>query len=144
MYWSYNDPSNIKFYFIEIIKVNIHLNTLTFFFIWVSAQSATVMIYFNFKGVSYSKCVFETGNTFTSNSAAVSGGALCTGTTTIQVTVYWSYNDPSNITATPTYSSNIATKYGNDYGSFAQRLITITESQYNNINSSRYCFMHSK
>ena len=87
----------------------------------------------NFYIGTYSKCVFEAGNTFTSNSAAVSGGA-----------VYWNYNDPSNITATPTYSSNTAAKYGNDYGSFAQRLITITESQYNNINSSRYCFTHSK
>ena len=91
----------------------------------------------NFYIGKYSKCVFETGNTFISNSA-VSGGA-----------VYWNYNDPSNITETPTYSANTATantatKYGNNYGSFAQRLITITESQYNNINSSRYCFMHSK
>ena len=77
--------------------------------------------------------MFETGNSFTSNSAALSGGG-----------VYWNYNDPSNITSTSTYSANTATKYGNNYGSFAQRLITITESQYNNINSSRYCFMHSK
>lgn len=47
--------------------------------------------------------MFEAGNTFTGNSAAVSGGA-----------VYWNYNEPKNI-ASPTYTTNTATKYGGDY-----------------------------
>ena len=60
----------------------------------VSSSGSGGAIYYSSSGKSndlnfyigtYSKCVFEAGNTFTSNSAAVSGGA-----------VYWNYNDPSN------------------------------------------------
>jgi hypothetical protein len=61
----------------------------------------------------------ETGNSFTSNVASISGGA-----------VFWNYNQPENITI-PTYTSNTAGTYGNDYGSFAQNLKTMTETEYN-------------
>jgi hypothetical protein len=62
---------------------------------------------------------FETGNNFTSNVATESGGA-----------VFWNYLEPKNISI-PTYTTNTAGNYGNDYGSFAQNLQTMTETEYN-------------
>jgi hypothetical protein len=61
----------------------------------------------------------ETGNTFTSNVADQSGGAI-----------FYNYNEPKNISI-PTYTSNTAGNYGNDYANFAQNLQTMTETEYN-------------
>jgi hypothetical protein len=68
---------------------------------------------------SVSQLALEAGNTFTSNAAELSGGA-----------VFWNYNEPKNISV-PTYTSNTAGNYGNDYASFAQNLKTMTQTEYN-------------
>jgi hypothetical protein len=60
-----------------------------------------------------------TGNTFTSNVANVSGGAI-----------FWNFIEPKNISIS-TYTNNTAGNYGNDYASFAQNLQTMTETEYN-------------
>jgi hypothetical protein len=63
--------------------------------------------------------MFETGNSFTGNTASSSGGA-----------VKWNYNKPLNLTA-PTYSSNSASNYGGNYAAFAQKLSRLTDAEYN-------------
>lgn len=73
----------------------------------------------------YSQVVLGSGNTFTSNKASNQGGAL-----------YWDYNEPKNVSS-QTYSVNTATKYGNNYGCFAQIMKTMTEAEYNASNSLR-------
>ena len=73
-----------------------------------------------------SQFIFDSGNTFSNNSASISGGAI-----------YWNYNQPKNITI-QSYSNNSAKKYGNNYAWFAQVLQTITEAQYKNQTSTRY------
>ena len=65
-----------------------------------------------------SKWEFGSGNIFKDNSATKSGGA-----------VYWNFNQLTNIDKL-TYSNNTAVKYGNNYGSFAQALKTITQAEY--------------
>ena len=72
-----------------------------------------------------SQVVFESGNSFTSNYAQSSGGAL-----------FWIYNQPKNISLA-SYTSNIASSYGNNYGCFAQALQNISESQYNSLTNNR-------
>ena len=69
--------------------------------------------------------VFETGNEFTSNSAGSSGGGI-----------FWNYNTPKNLSQV-TFTSNTASKYGNNYGCFAQVLKSINSTQYSSQTSSR-------
>ena len=80
------------------------------------------------------KCELESQNKFTNNSAGGSGGAI-----------FWDYNEPANV-KNPSYSGNTANQYGNDYGWFAQVLKTITETEYDSLNSPqrRYSLYMSK
>ena len=65
------------------------------------------------------------GNVFQNNHADIAGGAI-----------YWDFNQPNNITL-PKYINNIAKKYGDNYGWFAQVLKTISEFEYNSSKSSK-------
>ena len=63
--------------------------------------------------------------TFTSNTATSSGGAI-----------FWTYSQVTNLTSGATYTNNTADLYGNNYGCFAQKLVSISESEYNSATGS--------
>ena len=72
-----------------------------------------------------SKVSFSNQNTFKNNLAQKSGGAI-----------YWNYIQPDNVT-NQIYTNNSALNYGNNYAWFAQRIQSITASEYNSLNPLR-------